>query len=329
MPTWGQVLKETQEELARGNQMPFDVVRRRYLTLLHQYTKRNTILYASKWTQPSGVQPGVVSINDEDIQGLMEVVFQMKGDELDLILHSPGGSPEATEAIVSYLRSKFRHIRVIVPQAAMSAATMLSCAANRIVLGKHSSLGPIDPQIILQTPLGIQMIPAQAILDQFQRAQEECKNPQLLNSWLPILSQFGPALLVQCQNAIDLAKGLVEKWLHTYMFESSNQKLAIEIAKQLSSHGDFKSHGRHISLDQAQQYGLVVDALEDDHQFQERVLSVYHAAMLMFTGTAAVKILENHAGGAFLKIEQQLVFAQPPQKAPSILPPPVPPSPSV
>ncbi|MFQ5800046.1 MAG: hypothetical protein ACE5H0_15320 [Bacteroidota bacterium] len=75
------------------------------------------------------------------------------------------------------MRSKFDDIRVIVPQGAMSAATMLTCSANRIVMGKHSFLGPIDPQIILQTPLGNQAVPAHAILDQFRKAQEECKNP--------------------------------------------------------------------------------------------------------------------------------------------------------
>ncbi len=34
----------------------------------------------------------------------MEVSHGLEGDGLDLILHSPGGSPEAAEAIVSYLR---------------------------------------------------------------------------------------------------------------------------------------------------------------------------------------------------------------------------------
>ena len=46
---------------------------------------------------------------------------------LDLILHTPGGSPAAAEAIVSYLRSKFHNdIRVIVPQISMSAGTMIA-----------------------------------------------------------------------------------------------------------------------------------------------------------------------------------------------------------
>src|SRR5437870_9673496 len=104
-------------------------------------------------------------ITDEDMEGFMEALTPLPAsDGLDLVLHSPGGSAEATEALVSYLRSKFSDIRVIVPQAAMSAATMLACAANLVVMGKHSSLGPIDPQMFLNTPLGQKAVPAQAIL---------------------------------------------------------------------------------------------------------------------------------------------------------------------
>ena len=70
-----------------------------------------------------------------------EVSHGLQDDKLDLIMHSPGGSPEAAEAIILYLRSRFSDIRVIVPQLAMSAATVIACAANKVVLGKHSLFG--------------------------------------------------------------------------------------------------------------------------------------------------------------------------------------------
>ncbi len=79
------------------------------------------------------------------MQGFMEVIRGLPGDGLDLVLHSPGGSAEATEGLVTYIRSKYDNVRVIVPHLAMSAATMLACSANRILMGKHSYLGPIDP----------------------------------------------------------------------------------------------------------------------------------------------------------------------------------------
>jgi hypothetical protein len=316
MPTWGQILKELQDfSKANHGMIPFDPVRRKYLDLLYKQTGRQTILYATKWTQgdAGGADTSTISISDEDIQGLMEVIYGLKSKSLDLILHSPGGSAEAAEAIVTYLRSKFDDIRVIIPQAAMSAATMIACSSDCILMGKHSSIGPIDPQFILQTPLGVRSVPAHAIINQFRLAQGECVDPKKLTSWLPILSQYGPGLLVQCESAITLSRSLVSKWLKTYMFKGAATNPADEIAKYLSSHGNFNSHGRHISIVDAQKLGLIVESLEENHQLQEKVLSVYHATMHTFTGTAALKIIENHLGRAFVKVQKQIMLpSQPP-----------------
>ena len=160
-----------------------------------------------------------MSIVDEDIHALMEVTAGLRSSNLDLLLHSPGGSPEAAEAIVAYLRSRFSHIRVIVPQLAMSAATMIACAADEIVMGKHSFLGPTDPQLLLSTPLGTRLVPAQAVLDQFEKAKTECADPAKLSAWLPMLNQFGPDLLVRCESALRMSKDLVHQWLESYMFK--------------------------------------------------------------------------------------------------------------
>ena len=67
----------------------------------------------------------------------------MVGDDnpkLDLILHSPGGTLPATQAIVRALRGRYEHIRVFIPQRAMSAAAMLACAADQIIMGGFGSL---------------------------------------------------------------------------------------------------------------------------------------------------------------------------------------------
>ena len=237
------------------------------------------------------------------------MVHGLKGEKLDLILHSPGGSTEAVEALVTYLRSKFSHIRVVIPYAAMSAATMLSCAANIITMGKHSFIGPIDPQIILNTPLGTQAVPAQAILEQFNKAKDECVDPKKLGTWLPILGQYGPALLVQCEHALTLSKELVSKWLNLYMLSSkpNSKEKAEQVAKTLADHSLFKSHGRHINREQAKEIGLDIEDLESDQKFQDLVLSVFHSTTHTFDATPAVKIIENHEGKAFIKLLQQVV----------------------
>ena len=302
MPLWSEILAELSATTAQPSPPDFDGIRRKYLLQLNSHTKRDVILYASGWLQKP-MSPASTSIDDEDILGLMEVTADFQGPSVDLILHSPGGSPEAAEAIVSYLRSRFSDIRVIVPQLAMSAATMIACAANKIVMGKHSFLGPTDPQFLLTTPLGVRQVPAQAILDQFDKAQGECSDEAKLAAWLPMLNLFGPDLLVQCEAVLEMSKELVRRWLASYMFKdlSDGEEQAQAVSEWLSDHKYFKSHSRHLSRTKLIKQGLKIDLLEQNEQLQDLSLSVFHATIHTFTGTNAVKIVENHKGGAFIK----------------------------
>jgi hypothetical protein len=304
VPTWSEILEELKQSCEQGGGPQLDAIRRKYLVSVAQHTGRDVILYATKWTQPDpNLVPDLVSIVDEDVQGIMEVIHGLCGPDLDLILHSPGGSLEAAEALVTYLRSKFQHIRVIVPSMAMSAATMIACAADVIVLGKHSFLGPIDPQISIHTPLGPRMVPAQAILDQFELAKKECQDPAKLGAWLPMLSQYGPDILVQCTDASSLSEQIVKEWLARFMFrdEAGGRRKARKIAKWLADHRRFKTHGRHIPRTELEAKGLRIEHLEDDQDAQDLFLSVFHATTHTFNMTPAAKIIENHLGKAFIK----------------------------
>ncbi|MEM3064477.1 MAG: serine protease [Candidatus Nitrosotenuis sp.] len=331
MPSWSEILNELQQTNIQIKAPPFDTVRRKYLQLLYKKTGRNTILYATAWTKTGLiVHPDLLSITEEDIQGLMEVVHGLQGKELDLIIHSPGGSPEAAEAFVSYLRKKFDDIRVIIPYAAMSAATMISCSANKILMANHSYIGPIDPQMIIPTQFGLRAVPAYAILQQFDYATDDAKkDPKKLASWMPLLSQYPPGILIQCMNAIDLSEELVSKWLKNYMFKGKKDatKRAKKIANELSNHDEFKTHGRHIDKEQARKIGLEVEDLEKDQELQDLVLSVYHATTHTFGGTSAVKIIENHLGKAYVSQSQQISIQLPPiitQEQPPTKPSPLP-----
>ena len=313
MPAWGAILKEINAQAP--DPAAADNVRRKYLTLLHRHTERDIILYVSNWTKPISFG-GAESINEEDMQGLMEAVHGLKSGELDLILHSPGGVAEVTESMVSYLRKKFDDIRVIVPQAAMSAATMLACAANEIVMGKQSSLGPIDPQLGLLNEYGVQFLPAQAIIDNFETAKKiSSESPQQMGAFLPILGQYHPGLIEQCYEAQALSVELVSKWLRLYMFGGRKRSAgkARRIATHLANHSKFKSHTRHIDMDKAMKLGLKVTPLEEDQTLQDLVLSVFHATTIVFD-RRVIKIIENHLGNAFIK--QQPFSPGPPMLSP-------------
>ncbi len=314
MPTWGELLAElAQPENKLPEGIPdFDGVRRKYLVQLYELTRRPTILYYTDWFGKPGP---AASITLEDMQGMMEVCKDLNGPDLDILLHSPGGSPEAAASIVRYLRKKFDgEIRVFVPLAAMSAATMWALAANRIVMGKHSQLGPIDPQLVS----GAFQAPARAILLQFAQAKEECRDPALLGAWIPILQHYGPALIQQCEAAEALALRLVTDWLEQYMFGNLEDKAdrAATAAGYFADYEIHQSHSLGIDREQAREQGVVIDNLEADQELQDAVLTVHHATMHTFQGPA-VKIVENHLGRAFVKLSQQIIV-QTPMMAPEL-----------
>ena len=171
------------------------------------------------------------------------MIEKLDGPDVDLMLHSPGGFPEAAESIVDDIRRKFNHVRVIVPAYAKSAATMMAMAANEILLDQDAELGPIDPQML--TPNGV--APAEAIKEQFLKAQKAVQSdPSKIAIWMPILQPMGPSLLVQCDNAISLSKDLVREWLAKYMFAGvkTGKKKASMVVNYLGNHKKFKSHAR-------------------------------------------------------------------------------------
>lgn len=323
MPSWGEVLEELQQTAAlNGGRVDFDNVRRKYLTQLQERTGRSTIIYYSAW--PGGASPG---IGLEDMQGLMETCRNLPGPNLDIVLNSPGGSAEATASMVRYLRSKYSDIRVFVPLAAMSAATMWSLAADRIVMGKHSQLGPIDPQ--LMTAQGA--TPTSAIIRQFKRAQDECAaDPTKLGAWMPILQQYGLGLLELCADAEELAKRLVGEWLTTYMFAGQDDaKAKADVAASFFSDYDtHRSHALGIGRDEAREKAsLVIEDLEDDAELQDAVLSVHHAAMHTVAGPCE-KLIENHLGKGIFRMPQQIQIGPmqmlgPPGNIPVAMPPPI------
>jgi len=242
------------------------------------------------------------------MQGFMSALHGMKGDKLDLILHSPGGSMEAAEQIVLYLRSKYKDIRAIIPQNAMSAATMIACACDRIVMGKHSAIGPIDPQVTFPTPNGVFTAPAESVLAEFEQAKLEVStNPKSAVIWVEKIKTYPHGFLNICARTMDLARQKVEQWLDSYMFRDipvGANKLGHRIAQWLGDAREHKTHNRPINITLARDKGLIVDALEDDQTLQEHVLSAYHATMITFLVTSCVKVIENHDGkGSYLQVE--------------------------
>lgn len=291
MANWNQVLD------AINKHNPYDVLRNEYLQKIAKHTKRNVMVYYSGWLQIPKLGADY-TITDADKNGFMACCPKKKYRQrgLDLILHTPGGRVDATESLIDYLYKLYEgDIRAIVPQLAMSGGTLIAVSCKEIVMGNQSSLGPVDPQI--------SGVAAQSYIAEFYRACEEVKNdPSKLLLWQPIIGKLNPGFLTECQFAIDWSNEILTNSLKRVMFaKDKHAKSKIKaVIKLLGDQTTSKAHARHITLQQANEAGLKVVALENDNELQDLVLSLHHLLCLTFERTTAVKIFANNFGNAYI-----------------------------
>ena len=163
--------------------------------------------------------PVVRYINIEDSEEILRAIkLTDKTVPINLILHTPGGLVLAAQQIAHALGRHEARVTVFVPHYAMSGGTLISLAADEIVMDPNAVLGPVDPQL--------SEYPAASILKAVsQKDKNEIDDKTL------ILADISEKALVQLKDAVrkilrdkmDGAKAdaLAEtlatgKWTHDY-----------------------------------------------------------------------------------------------------------------
>jgi ClpP class serine protease len=109
----------------------------RVITMIHRQERRN--LFGLNVAR---------HIDLEDAQTIIAAIKETPAKTpIDLILHTPGGLVLAAMQIARAVEAHPAKVTVFVPVYAMSGGTLIALAADEIVLGEFSVLGPIDPQI--------------------------------------------------------------------------------------------------------------------------------------------------------------------------------------
>ena len=316
-PIWSKVLDEvTQKSIydqqhppLPGNPSQLDTYRRSKIKAIQDLTARPLIVYATACTVSKQLHPAIEMIEPGDMTGFQAVTQNLKGKKLDVLIHSPGGYPDAAEAIVRMLRRQFEEVRFIIPAYAKSAATMLAMSGNEILMAPDAELGPIDPQ--MRTANGTS--PAIAILEQFKKAQAEIAADQTkLAGWMPILSQMGPSLIIDCDHAIKLSGELVETWTRDYMFagDSDAATKAKKIAEYLGDHKELQVPRASDKDPQLLSQGVKVKDLSAmGSSLHEAVMVLYSAFDLLLSNSGVYKIFEN-VDAAVVRQQQQMMLQQ-------------------
>lgn len=274
----------------------------KYMTAFEKRSRRNLLVYYSGFLY---TDEGV-SIHDGDTEGFMSALYKMdKSKGLDLFLHTPGGTVSATEAIGDYLRSVFKgNIHCYVPHLAFSCGTLLAMACQRIYMGRHSSLGPIDP--------ALGKYRADAVVEEFERAKADIeRNPNLALFWQQLLGKYPATIWGESQKASEMARNVSERWLMDGMLadvedEKKKKEMLDRITTLFASHQDSKMHDRHISAEVAATAGLTVFLIEEDKPLQESVLSLHHAITHFMQQNHLAKMISNdHFIGKLVPMENK------------------------
>ncbi len=159
----------------------------RVITMIHRQERRSLLGFSV-----------ARHIDLEDAQTIIAAIKETPRDmPIDLILHTPGGLVLAAMQIARAVEAHPAKVDVYVPVYAMSGGTLIALAADEIVMGEFSVLGPIDPQIAGFPAASIAKVPkikpieqvfdltliladvSEKALDQVKRGAVELLTPQM------------------------------------------------------------------------------------------------------------------------------------------------------
>jgi len=178
--------------------------------------------------------PLVKYINIEDSEAVLRAIRLTDPNmPIDIILHTPGGLVLAAEQISFALIRHKAKVTVFVPHYAMSGGTMISMAADEIIMDENAVLGPVDPQLV--------QYPAVSILKVLKN-----KDKNKIDDETMILADIA-------EKAIRQVRIFVEKLL----VENKCSKEKAEKLAQTLTEGRW-THDYPITFEEAKELGLCV-----------------------------------------------------------------------
>jgi len=170
-------------------------------------------------------------------------------DDVDVIIDSFGGDADAAYHMAKLIDGHFKgNIKYVVPRFAKSAATLMVCGGNKIVMGETSELGPLDPQIRQDDGNYISAKAVQATLELIKKhLNKEDKHGLELATILA--SRINPLVLGQYESSIDIAKEYQRELLMMRMLKSKKKTDVDKIVERFAT--GYTHHSRVITCVEA------------------------------------------------------------------------------
>ena len=219
-------------------------------------------------------------INRSDTVPFVDLLHNVQhGESVELLLHTSGGNVDIAEKLMRLVRSRVgqdAEIRVIVPDFAKSAGTVMVLGADCVVMSDSSELGPIDPQMEFPDSHGnVRLHSVQTYLDAYEEHYRIIsENPDNVASKI-MLGKIDPDTVTLCQAVIARARQSAEYLLMHGMFRKGGN-ITQTVSKLLGTKR-WLSHSQMISWADANdpEIGLIVEYLRQDDDLWQAYWRLY------------------------------------------------------
>jgi hypothetical protein len=183
-------------------------------------------------------------------------------NRISLVLYTRGGFSTAAWSIINLIKLFCEELEVIVPSRAHSAGTLMTLGANKIIMTKQATLGPIDPSVNnslnpqaangATVPVGVE-----AIKGFIELATEEVGitgQPELGAVFSGLVNKVHPLVLGEVYRARNQTKMLANKLLEGHINDEAKRKKIVAFLCSESG-----SHDYTINRREAKKLGLNVE----------------------------------------------------------------------
>ena len=218
------------------------------------------------------------SIDRDDTVFFVDLLHNVpRGEDLDLMLHTGGGDIDAAEKLITIIRNWVNkaRLRVVVPDFAKSAGTLMALGADSILMSDTSELGPIDPQLTVSDDHGNRVRHSvQNYLDAYETHAAVLRADPSDPVARMMLNKLDPGTLKLLEAVRDRARRFAEQQLKYGMFRSKSGNYT-SIASTLIDTKRWLTHGQMIGCEAATEIGLTVDYVPPTDDRWQRFWRLY------------------------------------------------------
>lgn len=281
----------------------------------------------------TGDRPGLETQIHSEVLDYFTYHLDLIGDveKISLYIYTRGGDTLAAWSIANLIRQFCKSLEVIIPAKCHSAGTLISLAADTIVMTKQATLGPIDPSVhgplnpgVPGAPPNVRVpVSVEAINGYLEFVREALGNEASIHEIIRQLSrQIHPLVLGDVYRARAQIRMLARKLLGRQIEDTERLERILKFLCSESGSHDYTINRREARDDLGlniekpnDQLYQVIKSIYDDIATELELTTPFHPALLLGTNQSANytlrrALIESIEGGTHVFVSEGIFTRQ-------------------